>query len=586
MSTNASVTVPDFPSGKEIDNALVTRDGRNYYRQRVETHAESGLIFSTTTLLGDSETYDSGVLSLVGYTQVATAVLSAGVGGTILITWYQDSAGTDLLRTISIPYTAGSGFKYFSAPAFTPYVRYRFTTSGAGQTDFYFDTKVTQTPLSPQILGMTDFITDGMASTITRSIMTGKTEGGDYLNVPLDVGGKLKTSLPLTAFGDLRTAELSPVFQASFEYTVSNTEIGTKTETNGGTVTQANAMCVANTSTTTASVARWQSKYPVKYRPGLGGLVRFTAKFTTGAASTLQFAGLIDEAGSSAAYKNGYAVGYNGATFSFLRWQNDTLFPVAQSSWDDPLDGTGPSGMTLDPTNLNVFFIEFQYLGAGAVNLYVESDVSGEMILAHTLDYSGLYTVPSVYMPNFYPAVGAHNLGTTQNLTVSSASIAFFVEGYTKYKQIHQPSFSSDVVTASTVTTEVPLFTIRNKSTYASKTNHISVALEYIAGSVEATSAANLGAIRLVKDATLTGTPSWADISTSNSLCEKDVAASGITGGRTIQRFALAGKNDKITQSDLTPYQILLAPSESITVMVSSANSADFTGFLGWRELF
>jgi len=32
-------------------------------------------------------------------------------------------------------------------------------------------------------------------------------------------------NLPLSAFGDLRTAELSPVMQNSFEYTVSNTEI-------------------------------------------------------------------------------------------------------------------------------------------------------------------------------------------------------------------------------------------------------------------------------------------------------------------------------------------------------------------------
>ena len=44
---------------------------------------------------------------------------------------------------------------------------------------------------------------------------------------------------PLSAFGDLRTAELSPQFQGSFEYTVDNTDLFEQTISNGGTITQA-----------------------------------------------------------------------------------------------------------------------------------------------------------------------------------------------------------------------------------------------------------------------------------------------------------------------------------------------------------
>ena len=115
------------------------------------------LAFSTSTVLGNAETYDSGVLDLQNYTQVQTDILSAGVGGTLTIDFVRDAAGSDILRTLTIPYTADSGYKTFSSLAFTPYVRYRFQTSGAGQTDFYFDTKFTQVPLSPQILGLDDF---------------------------------------------------------------------------------------------------------------------------------------------------------------------------------------------------------------------------------------------------------------------------------------------------------------------------------------------------------------------------------------------------------------------------------------------
>ena len=35
----------------------------------------------------------------------------------------------------------------------------------------------------------------------------------------------LDETLPLSAFGDLRTIELSPQFQGSFEYTVDNTDL-------------------------------------------------------------------------------------------------------------------------------------------------------------------------------------------------------------------------------------------------------------------------------------------------------------------------------------------------------------------------
>jgi hypothetical protein len=86
----------------------------------------SGLAFTTTALLGNGVTYSSGTLNASNYNQVQTHVLS-DKNGTIVVNFYQDLAGTDLLRTLTIPYVGGSGFKMFSAPAFTPYVEYNFT---------------------------------------------------------------------------------------------------------------------------------------------------------------------------------------------------------------------------------------------------------------------------------------------------------------------------------------------------------------------------------------------------------------------------------------------------------------------------
>lgn len=392
--------------------------------------------------------------------------------------------------------------------------------------------------------------------------------------------------LPLTAFGDMRVAELTPQMQGSFEYTVDNTELNTNTVTNGGTVTQSNGMCVVGTSTTTASTAKFRTERHAKYRVGLGGLARFTTLFETNVASTEQYVGIMDEQGSGAAFKNGLAVGYDGTTFGFHRFQNDTKITVAQTDFNrDKLDGTGPSGMTLDPTKLNVWAIRCQYLGAGEIQLLCEDDSTGELIVVHETVYTNANTQPSTFNPNYHFIIWADNKATTTDLVVKSSSYAYFVEGKTKYYETHQPQQSSGTVQKTSVTTATAILTIRSKSTYASKTNFIDSVLELFTASIEAGGANNLATIRLIKDATLGGTPSWSDINTTNSVMEIDTSGTTVTGGKELLSIPLAGKNDKAV-IDVTPYDILLRDGETITISGSSANSATIRGSLLWKELF
>ena len=120
---------------------------------------------------------------MTDFTQVQTHVLS-DKNGTMFISFAKDSGGTDILRTLTIPYVGGSGFKMFSAPAFTPYVNYDFTCDEVGQTDFYFDTKFLTAPLSGQLLGMEDFIASGMVANLGRNVQVGLDPDGIYVNNP------------------------------------------------------------------------------------------------------------------------------------------------------------------------------------------------------------------------------------------------------------------------------------------------------------------------------------------------------------------------------------------------------------------
>ena len=391
---------------------------------------------------------------------------------------------------------------------------------------------------------------------------------------------------PLTAFGDLRTAELSPVFQGSFEYTVDNTELTESITQNGGTVTQASGMAVLSTSTTTASHARLHSRRRAKYRAGLGGLLRFTALFTSPVAATIQYIGLADVHGSSAEFVNGLTVGYTGTVFAFQRWQNDVLVDeVAQANWDDPMDGTGASGMTLDQTKINVFEIKFQYLGGGAITLMLESDTTGMFVKAHTIHYANQNTSPSTHNPNYILMIHADNLGTTSDIIVKCSSYAFFIEGETQYIEVQQPLFSSGNQETSAVTTELAILTIRNKVLYNSKANYIDVLLEAISVSIEASGANNLATIRVVKNAALGGTPAYVDISATDSIVDMDVAGTTVTGGRELFSFALAGKNDKLFHG-VTEHKLYLSSGETLTISAISAASATVDASLLWKELF
>jgi hypothetical protein len=388
-----------------------------------------------------------------------------------------------------------------------------------------------------------------------------------------------------TAFGELLVGQLYPQFQGSFEYTVSNTDLNTNTVVNGGTVTQSSAMAVVGTSTTTASTALFQSKQHAKYRPGLGGAIRFTSLFTSPVAATEQIIGIVDDNGGVESFNNGYAIGYNGTTFGFFRFSNDVLTTVAQANWDDPLDGTGPSGMTLNHTKLNVWEIRYQYLGAGAIQLCVENDATGKFEVVYTVLFANNNTAPSTHNPNYHFTIWADNKATTSDIVVKCSSYGYFIEGKTSFIELHQPINGSGTQSKTTVTTEVAILTIRNKATYASKTNFIDIKLLHYNGSIEASSANNLGTLRLVRNATLGGTPSYSDINTTNSVVEIDTAGTTVTGGTEIDAAQLAGKNDKDSHQ-LQEDKIILNPGETITIAGSSENSATIKASIAWRELF
>lgn len=78
-------------------------------------------------------------------------------------------------------------------------------------------------------------IVDSQDCDIVRSIITGKTKGGQYVNTSVDSTGNIHTRItnPLTRFGDIKMSKLTPVSQISFIYGLS--DFDTETFRNPGT---------------------------------------------------------------------------------------------------------------------------------------------------------------------------------------------------------------------------------------------------------------------------------------------------------------------------------------------------------------
>ena len=249
------------------------------------------IAFSTSAALANGATYSSGVLSLIGYTQVQTNILS-DVNGTVTIEFCEDSGGATVLRTLTIPYVGGSGYQTFSAPAFTPYVEYQFTADEAGQAQLYFDTKFLTTALSGQVLGLNSFISPSMVANLGRNILVGKTDGDQYKNVGIDSDGHLEVALrsPRLPFGSIHTERLVPIFQTDAVYGIN----AGQTLSGGslsGTATADDSSFIVSTGATLYSQAFIQSRRRMRYRPGQGVVGRFTARYTAPVAYSYQIAG-------------------------------------------------------------------------------------------------------------------------------------------------------------------------------------------------------------------------------------------------------------------------------------------------------
>jgi hypothetical protein len=412
-----------------------------------------------------------------------------------------------------------------------------------------------------------------------RSVIAGADVSGTYHNVGITAEQELKTYItgPATAFGAIQIGEPVPVIQTDFIYNINTDLFDTSNSYGGGTVTTSNSICSIATGTT----AGWKggdlrTKKRIRYRPGQGLEVLFSATFTSPLANSYQKAG-VGEIG-----QDGFWFVYEETNFGILHTKNTSNTFIDQSNWNiDVMDGSSsvsnPSGITLDPTKGNVYKIQYQWLGYGAITFLIEHPETGGFTPVHRIEYANANTAPSILNPSLQISFATESSpAVTTDIVVKTSSIAAFVQGPVIPIGPTNSIDNTKTIAASTLTN---ILTIQNKSTYQSLTNVIPIILQTIS---IGTDLSKVGIIRVIKNATLGGTPSYTDISTNTSVVSYDVAGTTVTGGTTILTYNL-GKTDGAT-AIIKELGLELDPGDTLTFAAYSTGTGDVAASVTWLE--
>jgi hypothetical protein len=276
----------------------------------------------------------------------------------------------------------------------------------------------------------------------------------------LDAFSRLRVSNPLILYNSQFTYDLAPVINEQ----VTNGTGATITHD----VTNRQALMTFS-STPTGGKAYMQSYEYLPYQPGRSQLIFVTFNMVSSVANTLKFAGYSDGI-------NGIEFQNNGTVNQFVVYSassagNET---VAQTNWNlDKLDGTGPSGITLDITKTQILIIDIQALYVGRVR--IGFDMGGSIIYAHEFLHANLISNPYIQTANLPVRCGMTCTGTVST-TMNFICAAVISEGGSEDINVYGYTFQQDSGPVSVTTGGTHMLSLRPRTTFNGLTNRTRVA--------------------------------------------------------------------------------------------------------------
>ncbi len=394
-------------------------------------------------------------------------------------------------------------------------------------------------------------------------------------------------SASIDAFGRARFSQPFTLHQSVLQYDLQPL-IWDTAQTNG-TVTHIPNESSANISIGQSSgdYAIRQTKNYVRYEAGKSQMIMISSVLGEQKADVVKRIGYFDD-------NNGLFFELDGNNLCVCRRTNVTGTPtdnkVPQSSWNiDKMNGQEPSRVTIDTEKIQIFIIDFEWLGSGRIRWGFVIDgliyYVHEELVANVLD--GVYMTTG-NLPVRYEVRNTGN--TTSDSSIKQICSTVISEG--GFEEVGYKVNASNGVSGVTVgdTDYVAVLSIRPKLTFNSIANRGLIIPE----KYSLITNTNDIHFRVERNATLTS-PTWTDIG-ANTISEYSVNDPITVAGKIIDSdyavsgagASTAGKFDETITSKL-PLVLSFDGTTSDTLTISaralSGNATIFVS-LSYREIF
>ena len=324
------------------------------------------------------------------------------------------------------------------------------------------------------------------------------------------------------AFGRIRVSQPYTLFDSQNRYT-QDTQYDTAV-TGTGSVTYRTNESVVDLAVTAGGVgsAIRQTYRSFPYQPGKGLLV--LATFCMDASTNVNLTQRVGYFNT----QNGVFFQRTGTTNSFTLRSYVTgsvsdARKTDQSAWNgDKLDGTGPSGLTLDSTKAQILWMDFEWLGVGSVRCGFI--IGGKYIVCHTFTNANEATttyMTTAILPLRYEIVSTAAVAATMKQICSSVMSE---GGYDAQSANYTASRSTERTGFGT--SFVPLVSIRLASGRSG-------AVVLVKSAHALPTVTQYYEVVVFKNATLTGA-SWTTTVSTN--VDYDETATALSGGTVVEQ--------------------------------------------------
>ena len=246
---------------------------------------------------------------------------------------------------------------------------------------------------------------------------------------------------------------------------------------------------------------------------------------------------------------------------------SDTWTYVDQ--WDN-------QSIEFDPTKLNVWALDFRWLGAGIVRLFMEDPATGQMTLMHIQKWASTQTFPHLVNPSLRLVYrsGTTNPAITpsQNVQVSGSSVMAGIQGQISQTTSSQSYYSLDGssrakdVVHHVLSIQNPFVRNGGVNKGSLRLQDMSVGLKSVDPAVVYMIKNCVGTSDLLVFNPLPNTTNFNFAQYSVSVVSENLALDQIS---LVQTVGVGGG----AQFDLLPYNFVLSPGETISLFISSTTS-------------